>query len=171
MLVWIIYGPIQFCPIGIGPFQPKLTPVVCISSFRPAGTAWERGLQLEPFALPLLKISRTRSCLMMQGRLRPNSLELYRLYKIVAEDGTQSARITFQGSPTQQLNVGQDVIVSFPGVHGYAWNILTSGSSTFLTTCIFLMKKLMAMEFTCRSLILKPWRSSILSLFEHISTA
>lgn len=75
---------------------------------------------------------------MMQGRLRPNSLELYRLYKIVAEDGTQSARITFQGSPTQHLNVGQDVIVSFPGVHGHAWNILTSGSSTFLTTCIFL---------------------------------
>ena len=79
---------------------------------------------------------------MMQGRLRPNSLELYRLYKIVAEDGTQSARITFQGSPTQQLNVGQDVIVSFPGAYGRAWNFLTKeaakAESGLNTSCIFL---------------------------------
>eukprot|EP00438_Fugacium_kawagutii_P021224 Skav220503 [mRNA] locus=scaffold4697:67386:68375:- [translate_table: standard] len=45
--------------------------------------------------------------------------------------------MTFHGSPIRDLGQGSLVVVSFPGVHGLAWNRLTR-STKMVTTCIFL---------------------------------
>ena len=62
----------------------------------------------------------------------------WRQEEILEEDPSKSSRITFLG--TEKLNVYQEggVVVSFPGVHGIGWNYLTSGRTTFRTSCVFL---------------------------------
>ena len=53
-----------------------------------------------------------------------------------------SKKIQFEGSRFQDFRPSVDVIVSFPGAHGFAWNLLTQRSlesgSNLLTSCVFL---------------------------------
>lgn len=53
-----------------------------------------------------------------------------------------SKKIQFDGSRSQDFRPDVDVIVSFPGAHGFAWNLLTQRSlqsgSNLLTSCVFL---------------------------------
>mmetsp|Transcript_80302 Transcript_80302/g.126739 ORF Transcript_80302/g.126739 Transcript_80302/m.126739 type:complete len:294 (+) Transcript_80302:71-952(+) len=54
----------------------------------------------------------------------------------------ESKKIQFDGSRYQDFRPDVDVIVSFPGAHGFAWNLLTQRSlksgSNLLTSCVFL---------------------------------
>jgi len=50
-------------------------------------------------------------------------------------------RIEFPGSPNESFEPDREVVVSFPGIHGYAWNVLTNRWSNLLTSCIFLPDK------------------------------
>lgn len=65
--------------------------------------------------------------------------------QILQEDPSKSLRITFWGSPNEAFCPGAKVVVSFPGVHGFAWNFLTKRAleahTQLLTTCIFLPNK------------------------------
>lgn len=61
---------------------------------------------------------------------------------LLLPDPTQSARVEFLGS--EDFSRGGDVIVSFPGVHGLAWTMLTTKGLKYqsggrpMTSCIFL---------------------------------
>lgn len=54
----------------------------------------------------------------------------------------EGKKIQFEGSRYQDFRPDVDVIVSFPGAHGFAWNLLTQRSlksgSNLLTSCVFL---------------------------------
>ena len=62
--------------------------------------------------------------------------------KIVQESASQTDRIPFYGTEPENFREGEQVIVSFPGVHGYGWKKLTQVSSSkhtpFASSCIFL---------------------------------
>ena len=62
--------------------------------------------------------------------------------KIVQESASQTDRIPFYGTEPEDFREGEQVIVSFPGVHGYGWKKLTQVSSSkhtpFASSCIFL---------------------------------
>eukprot|EP00435_Cladocopium_sp_Y103_P069819 s196_g34.t1 len=62
--------------------------------------------------------------------------------KIVKESVGQADRIPFYGTKPEDFRAGEQTIVSFPGVHGDGWKILTEVSSSkdtpFASTCIFL---------------------------------
>ena len=55
-----------------------------------------------------------------------------------------SFRIIFEGSPEEAFVKGARVIVSFPGAHGTAWNVLMQRAklkNSLATTCVFLPDK------------------------------
>ena len=62
--------------------------------------------------------------------------------KIVQESASQTDRIPLYGTEPEDFREGEQVIVSFPGVHGYGWKKLTQVSSSkhtpFASSCIFL---------------------------------
>ena len=62
--------------------------------------------------------------------------------KIVQESASQTDRIPFYGTEPEDFREGEQVIVSFPGVHGYGWKKLIQVSSSkhtpFASSCIFL---------------------------------
>ena len=47
--------------------------------------------------------------------------------KIVQESASQTDRIPFYGTEPEDFREGEQVIVSFPGVHGYGWKKTDSG--------------------------------------------
>lgn len=58
--------------------------------------------------------------------------------ELLGEDNGKKKRITFIGAFQGDLKAGEEVIVSFPGVHGAAWEFLTEKGSPIQTTCVFL---------------------------------
>eukprot|EP00438_Fugacium_kawagutii_P011680 Skav234581 [mRNA] locus=scaffold313:73869:74852:- [translate_table: standard] len=64
------------------------------------------------------------------------------MHPIISQNDQQSIRIPFFGSTRDAFRKGETAIVSFPGVHGYAWEKLTEVSreahSPIVTSCIFL---------------------------------
>lgn len=58
--------------------------------------------------------------------------------ELLGRDNGKKKRITFVGSFQGDFKAGEEVIVSFPGVHGAAWEFLTEQGSPIPTSCIFL---------------------------------
>ena len=63
-------------------------------------------------------------------------LRNYEIDELIAK--VDSEKITFKGSDPEKFEKGQEVVASFPGQHGKAWNLLSSGESLVQTTCVFL---------------------------------
>ena len=70
---------------------------------------------------------------LMAGQMQEAGYE-----ELLGEDNGKKKRITFIGACEGDLMAGEDVIVSFPGVHGAVWEFLTERGSPIQTTCVFL---------------------------------
>ncbi|CAE7523202.1 klhl3 [Symbiodinium natans] len=74
--------------------------------------------------------------------MAPHGIEFPSIERLMEKDSKKSARIEFLGSPSTAFTSSAKVVVSFPGVHGYAWTVLThlaaQGTEQVLSSCVFL---------------------------------
>eukprot|EP00438_Fugacium_kawagutii_P011679 Skav234580 [mRNA] locus=scaffold313:60718:61740:- [translate_table: standard] len=98
--------------------------------------------QIEEISSRLEEVEKKiESCRYMDESILPQIREEY-IHPIISENHQQSVRIPFFGSTKDAFRRGENAIVSFPGVHGQAWEKLTEVSretdSPIATSCIFL---------------------------------